>query len=406
MAETRLKCRRWHMDERNGHLRNFLLPEAHPGEDTFMSRRAFRLLSLLFVALFVASLGGSASAAKTTPPGDPPGNNGTIKVKKSDPATDPNEKNNANQPHIDGCILWLSYSGFDKDQTADITFTAHPPSGTGQVILAQQSVAVSPDAAGGGKDQDVVISYNLSKALQGLKEQKNQGYHIKVTSDTKEAPGGAKQKVFWIKCTAAAPTTLRISKATQGGPVPTGFGFKLECNHHPLDKTFTLDAGKSLDVSNVPQGTTCAVTEIDKKGASGTTAAEDPPDSIPNDGVVKVGDKPVVVVFTNAFPGQGPPTPAPTNDDLHPPAGTPAGGGGTAGNGGTAGSGGNPGTEVSGTNASKNNPGTSVLGATETAPNATLPRTGHDPRPLTATGLWSLGLGGMALLAGRRLRRS
>jgi len=348
--------------------------------------RAISKTVLLLVVAMLAVVAGAvpgtrAGAASKTPPGDPPGNNGTIKIKRSDPTADPNEQRNANQPHIDGCVVWLSFIGFDQAQTADVTFTAHPPSGTGQVLVADKSVAISPDPAGGGQDQDVVIAYNLTSAVQGLKHQKNQGYHIKVTSDTREAPGGAKQKVFWIDCAPAAPTTLRISKAMQGPAGPTGFGFTVSCNHRPLDTKFTLDAGKSKDITGVPPGTTCAVAETDPKGAQGRTASEEPADSVANDGVVKVGTTPAVVTYTNVFPGEGS-TPAPDNADLRGPTGGPS-------------------------TAAQTAAGTAVLGETATRPEAaaTLPRTGQDPRPLASTGLLSL-IAGVALLAALAGRRS
>lgn len=370
-----------------------------------MGRAVSRISLLLLAALVGVVPITGAGAAPKTPPGDPPGNNGTIKVKKTDPAADPNENNNANQPHITGCILWLSYSGFDQAQTADITFTAHPPSGNGEVLVADKSVAVSPDPAGGGQDQDVVIAYNLTSAVQGLKHQKNQGYHIKVASDTKEAPGGAKQKVFWIDCAPAPTSTLRISKAVQGsGTGP--FAFSLTCNHRPLDQTFTLDAGGKQDIANVPAGTTCVATETDAKGANDPPTKTETPADDAADGKVKVaGATPTTITFTNVFPGEGG-TPAPSDSDIRNPQGGPAGTDLPAGGGGTAGTTGGTGTDVSGNTATQ--PGTSVLGETQTKPaiEATLPRTGRDPRPLTAAGLWALGAGGLALLGGRRRRRS
>jgi hypothetical protein len=368
--------------------------------------RIFSLLAVASLVTLAGALPGTrADAAAKTPPGDPPGNNGTIKVKNSDPAEDPNEKNNANQPHIDGCILWLSYTGFDQAQTADITFTAHEPSGKGEVLIADKSVAVSPDAAGGGQDQDVVIAYNLTSAVQGLKRQPQQGYHIKVASDTKEAPGGAKQKVFWVNCNPAPPSTLRISKATQGTPTQTGaYAFTLTCNHRPLNTAFMLDAGAKLDVPNVPAGTSCVAQETDSKGANPVNITETPSDGTA-DGTVKVaGNTPTTITFTNVFPGSGG-TPPPGDSDIRNPEGGPAGTNLPAGAG-TPSTAGESGTDVSGTNASK--PETSVLGetATKPEPTATLPRTGNDPRPLTTAGLGSLFAGGLALLGGRRLRRS
>lgn len=351
-------------------------------------RGLVQLLSVLTLLMAVlVGAGGPAAAAAKTPPGDPPGNNGTVKIERDGP----NDPDRSNEPHVDGCIVWLEYYGFDQGQTADITFTSQAPSTpTGKVLVADKAVTVSDTPAGGGKDRDYVLAYNLTSAVQGLKANPKQGYHIKLSSDSLQAPGGSKHKVFWIKCAPKPTTTLRISKALQGAPGPAGFAFSVSCNHRPIDTTFTLDAGKNFDLANVPAGTTCAVTETDKKGAQATTAAEDPPDSVPNDGVAHVGDKPVAVVFTNVFPGSGN-TPAPDNSDLRAPAGASAAAG-TTGSAGTT----------------PPSPNTAVLGATATrpAPSATLPRTGDDPAPLTALGLWSLSAGGLALAGGRRrLRR-
>jgi hypothetical protein len=338
------------------------------------------LLVLLAAVVGMVPVTGAGAAAKT-PPGDPPGNNGTIKIKNSDPALDPNENNNANQPHIDGCLFWLSFTGFDKAQTADITFTAQAPTGKGEVLLADKGVPISDDAAGGGQDQDVVIPYNLTSAVQGLKANKNQGYHIKVSSNTIEAPGGAKHKVFWINCTPAPPTGLRVAKATTGtGTGP--FAFAVSCNHRPLDTTFTLDAGGKKDITGVPPGTTCAVTETPIDTVT-TTVAESPADDAADGKVKLAAGTPVVVTFTNTFPTAGAGTPAPDNSDLP--------------------------TVVEGANAT--NPGTLVLGASLTAAEGTqggtvLPRTGRNAGPLAATVLWALGAGGLALLGGRRRRRS
>ncbi|MDQ1518188.1 MAG: hypothetical protein QOE80_4018 [Actinomycetota bacterium] len=358
-----------------------------------VSRTMFLLLVALVAALSGAVPGSRAGAAEKTPPGDPPGNNGTVKIERDGPA----DEDRGNEPIGDGCIIWLEYYGFDQGQTADITFTAQPPSGT-KVLIADKAVPISDDAAGGGQDKDNVIGYNLTSAVQGLKANPKQGYHIKLSSDSLQAPGGAKHKVFWIKCAPKPTTTLRVSKGLQGTPGPTGFGFAVSCNHRPLDTAFTLDAGGHRDVTGVPPGTTCVVTETDKKAAESTSIAEDPPDPVPNDGRVTLGTTPVAVVFTNVFPGSGS-TPAPDNSDLRKPTG---GTGQTGGTGGTAGKAGGTGTTAT-------NPDSSVLGETVGRPipaGTTLPRTGGESRSLAAAGLWSLAAGGLALLSGRRLRRS
>jgi hypothetical protein len=267
-------------------------------------------------------------------------------------------------------------------------------------------VPISPDAAGGGPNdpesqgpEGITYSFKLATALNGVEPQPKQGYHLKVSVDVREAPGDSKKKVFWMGACPQAETppaspaasTLRISKEQVGtGQGP--FSFDLNCDHSALNRTFTLNAGEKLDIADVPVGTTCVVTETDKKGAEETTITEDPPTGAANDGQVKTSaEKSTIVKFKNKFPGDQV-IAAPPDNDIRPPAGTPAG------------SGGNPGTPAA-TNTA-NNPGTSVLAGSETAPEsaATLPRTGRDPRPLTTTGLGALAAG-LALLAGARRRQ-
>jgi LPXTG-motif cell wall-anchored protein len=359
---------------------------------------------LLFVAMIAAVSGAipgdPAAAAKkaTTPPGDPPGNNGTVKIDQSDVPDD----DKGNEPIGDDCSFWLKFYNFDQGQLADITFAAHPPTGGKDPITDKgngfgqpgDGWEISDDPAGGGSDEDAVLAYNLTDYVRGLDPHPQQGYHIKLTitvrnADGSAVPGGVKHKVFWIKCTppaspdtpaSQAASTLRISKAQEGtGEGP--FGFELRCTHSPLDRTFTLKAGEKLDITNVPPGTTCVVKETDAKGAQSTTITEDPPHGKADDGEVKTtAEKSTIVTFKNKFPGTEVIAPPPDND-IRPPAATPAGTGG--------------------------NPGTSVLGETATAPEsaATLPRTGADPRPLTATGLSALAAG-LALLVGGRRRRA
>src|SRR5687768_10297769 len=223
-----------------------------------VGRGVVRLLSVL--ALLSAVAAAPMGRADAAPPGDPPGNNGTVKIERDGPADD----DRGNEPIGDGCIIWLEFYGFDQGQTADITFTAQAPSGTGE-LLSDKAVAISDDAAGGGQDRDAVIGYNLTSAVAGLKVHKQHGYHIKLSSNSLEAPGGAKHKVFWIKCAPAQESTLRVAKATQG-PGAGPFAFELNCNHRPLNTTFNLDAGGKKDITSVPAGTICEVKETDNKG--------------------------------------------------------------------------------------------------------------------------------------------
>jgi LPXTG-motif cell wall-anchored protein len=331
------------------------------------------LLGALGLLVAAGALPGSgAGAADKTPPGDPPGNNGTLKVVASDPS-DPDP---GNEPKVDGCLIWLEFYGFDQGQTADITFTAQPPSGTRELI-SQKGVAISDDPAGGGQDKDAVLAYNLTSAVQGLKANKNQGYHIKVRSDTLQAPGGAKQKVFWVKCAPAPTTSLRVTKAVRGtGAGP--FGFELRCNDRRFDRTFTLGAGQSHDVVDVPAGTTCVAAETDAKGAASTRVVENPASGPPDGQVKLVARRRATVTFINVFPG-GPRAAAAAEDS---------------------------GQETSVVGAGATAPAAAPPPASTPQAAAALPRTGSDALPLVATGLWSVSVGGLGLAAGRRRRRS
>ncbi|HEV3363589.1 MAG TPA: DUF5979 domain-containing protein [Acidimicrobiia bacterium] len=367
------------------------------------------LLVALVAAVSGAVPGDPAEAAKKPKPpqGDPPGNNGTVKIDQSDVP----DEDKGNEPIGENCLFWLKFYNFDQGQLADITFAAHPPTGGKDPVTDKgnglgepgDGWEISDDPAGGGSDEDATLQYNLTDYVRGIDPHPQHGYHIKLTVNVRNAngsavPGGVKHKVFWIKCTpptappdtpaSQAASTLRIAKGQEGtGEGP--FAFELTCTHSALDRTFTLKAGEKLDITNVPPGTTCAVKETDAKGAQSTTITEDPPHGKADDGQVKTtAEKSTIVTFKNKFPGDQV-IAAPPNNDIRPPAGTPAG------------SGGNPGTPAA------QNPGASVLGATETAPEsaATLPRTGADPQPLTVSGLGSVALGGLALLGARRLRR-
>ena len=379
--------------------------------DRWFGRAVARIPLLLLVAMMTVLAGAlpgtHAGAAPKKTPGDPPGNNGTVKIDQSD---EPDESK-GNEPIGEDCSFWLKFYNFDQGQRADITFAAHEPTGGKDPITDKgngfgqpgDGVLISDDPATGGSDEDAVVPYNLTDYVKDLQAHPQQGYHIKLTTkirnaDGTDVPGGVKHKVFWIKCTPAPATTLRISKAQEGsGTGP--FSFDLTCNHRALDRTFTLQAGEKLDITNVPPGTVCSVTETDAKGAQATNITEDPPHGKADDGEVKAkAGTATIVKFTNVFPGTGS-TPAPPDTDLRPPAGTPTSDGGT---GGTAGG------TTGGTGTTAPDPaGTSVLAGTETRPDqlATLPRTGADPSPLAETGLWSLAAGGLALLAGRGLRR-
>lgn len=243
------------------------------------SRRSALLVMAATASLLLGA--GPALAEGKPPPGDPPGNNGTIKVVASDPS-DPDP---GNEPQLDSCVLWLEFYGFDQGQVADVTFSAQPP--TGDKELLTWTGTISTDPAGGGQDDDLVIPFNLTSAFQGLEADPQKGYHVKVTSNSQGAPGGAKQKVFWLKCGQAPTGSIKITKASEaGGATPGPSTFDLVCNHAPLDRTFTLQPGESTTME-APAGTACVVTETGG-GAGESRLVESPADDAA-DGRFKVG---------------------------------------------------------------------------------------------------------------------
>ena len=141
--------------------------------------------------------------------GDPAGNNGTIKIQPYGGVS-----GNANDPHP-GCDFRLQMFGFDDDQTGTITFVGQAPT-KGAVTKQPLSGTklLSNDAAGGGKDVDSF--YDVRGADLGLTgTPAKQGFHVKVLVNADDAPGGAKQKVFWLDCPAAAkPATTTTATTT------------------------------------------------------------------------------------------------------------------------------------------------------------------------------------------------
>jgi hypothetical protein len=159
--------------------------------------------------------GSRASSSK----GDPAGNNGTIKIDYPAPA----DSGHANRPHP-GCAFQLRMFDFDKDQYGSITFTGQAPTKLG-TLLTQPHVLLSDDAAGGGQDADAVYSYTASQLGLTDQPQAKQGWHIKVAVDADNAPGGAKQKVFWLTCAPATPSgsgTAASGTSTQSGGSAAG----------------------------------------------------------------------------------------------------------------------------------------------------------------------------------------
>jgi hypothetical protein len=175
------------------------------------------------LALVLTAPSAAMAADHDTSSHNPPGNNGTIKIDYPAPA----DSGHANRPHP-GCSFQLRMFDFDTNQYGTITFVGQAPTKLG-TLLTQQHVLLSKDAAGGGQDVDEVYSYTAQQLGLIGKPQAKQGWHIKVSVDAENAPGGAKHKVFWLSCPAptapAAGTTSdngnSNSNSTSGGSTVT-----------------------------------------------------------------------------------------------------------------------------------------------------------------------------------------
>lgn len=193
---------------------------------------------------------------------DPAGNNGTIKI-SSLPVGD----GRGNQPHP-GCGFALVNYGFDAGQTADITFTHQAPTGSGETLLTRSGVTISDDAAGGGQDRDAVFTFTAADLGLTGPAPHRKGWHVKVAVDALEAPGGAKQKVFWLNCageTGTAGTGTDTGTETTDTTGGTGTG---------TDTTDTTggDGGVSTDATAVLSGSHVRPLATSLIGTTGMTS--------------------------------------------------------------------------------------------------------------------------------------
>ena len=161
-----------------------------------------------------------ALAAPAAAGGNPPGDNGTVKIDRVVFDDAPN-----NEPHA-GCVFQVDFYGFDMGNLdATVTFTVVPPTGPKQDIVVAD-VPIGEDAAGGGTDLDASATYDLSAALANVVAHPQQGIHLKLTVHAAGSQGAdTKFKVFWVqgcgKVTPPTSTTSTTSTTVPGGPTTT-----------------------------------------------------------------------------------------------------------------------------------------------------------------------------------------
>jgi hypothetical protein len=155
------------------------------------------------VAATSAVVGAVTIAGASIAWADPPGNNGTVKINSQDVNSSEDISNN---PHVP-CDFQVEFFGFDTGQTATITFTIHPPSGDGDVLLSETQTVSNDEAGGGLNDVDEVFEYSgTSFGLDNFSAQPQQGHHVKLTIESAGVPGGKKHKVFWLQCVPTSPS--------------------------------------------------------------------------------------------------------------------------------------------------------------------------------------------------------
>ena len=187
----------------------------------FAAKTVGATLTALGSALFIVSVPAIASTGAAAPPGNPPGNNGTVKVDGVDFDDHPN-----NQPHV-GCTFQIDFYGYDEgDLNATVTFEDQAP--TADAGLSVTSGQGNPstvfigedDNSGAGTPAGLDASETYTLAFTG-EPHPVQGYHVKLTINAEGSQGAdVKHKVFWVtEC--APPTTTTTTPPTSTTPTTT-----------------------------------------------------------------------------------------------------------------------------------------------------------------------------------------
>lgn len=141
--------------------------------------------------------------------GDPPGNNGTVKIDGVEMDSVPN-----NGPHQGGAFT-VTFAGYDKGAlTATVDFELRPPTLrlTGSQVLVHDTIFIGEDEAGGANDLDAQRTYTLD--FNGVIPHLTQGYHVRLTVHAGGSQGSdVKHKLFWIK-PGTGPTTTSTTSTT------------------------------------------------------------------------------------------------------------------------------------------------------------------------------------------------
>ena len=163
---------------------------------------------LLLMSLVLVVLGLPAGA---TPGGDPPGNNGTVKIDGIEFDIHPD-----NEPHV-GCIFQVDFYGFDAgDLNAQVTFEVQPPTGPFETVLTDTVFIGEDDHSGGGSEAGIDAAATYTLDLTGYAPHPQQGWHVKLTVNAEGSIGAdTKYKVFWVTdCTEVSTTSTTVDSST------------------------------------------------------------------------------------------------------------------------------------------------------------------------------------------------
>jgi hypothetical protein len=160
---------------------------------------------------------GSTNGNRAPAAGDPPGNNGTVKI------TTHGEDDGIpqNTSHV-SCIVDVEWYGFDEgaDIVSTVTFTPQAPTADAVITGTEPSqVFVGGDpATGAGTDTgfDGEATYTLGFTGE---PQPQQGYHVKLTIHTPYSQGAdTKQKVFWVEPCTGTTSAADVERGHHGSP--------------------------------------------------------------------------------------------------------------------------------------------------------------------------------------------
>ena len=180
--------------------------------------RAGILLAVAGVSGALALAGGAAAGAQSSSDAgnQPPGNNGTIKIHR----TDTDQEDHANEPHV-GCEFRVEFFGFDGyANTSEMSFSLWSPTRPDQPTMYTRHVDLTVDNRVSGAEWDHEETFTAAQIIgtNDVEPHARQGYHVKLTVETDDsAPQGAtvKHKVFWMQpCETATTTTVAQGSTT------------------------------------------------------------------------------------------------------------------------------------------------------------------------------------------------